>query len=162
MIAIPRGRYLGKRLGDPPESEAEHFIRCPACSGWIDCRDLGQVFELRVRCRTRHRISRNNRHAHNAPNRAVIGRLKDEYDLVIYDDRKAVDRIYEVGGIGTPPDVRWFWSMTLLVDSRAAIVTNGKVATLEEAKARFRESLAKAREHPCPGLNNAVLPHSPS
>jgi hypothetical protein len=21
------------------------FIRCPACSGWIDCRDLAQVFE---------------------------------------------------------------------------------------------------------------------
>ena len=20
-------------------------IRCPACGGWIDCRDLGQVFE---------------------------------------------------------------------------------------------------------------------
>ena len=45
MIDIPRGKYLGKRLGAPPESEAEHFIRCPACCGWIDCRDLGQVFE---------------------------------------------------------------------------------------------------------------------
>ena len=45
MVGLPRGRYLGKRLGDPPASEAEHFIRCPACDGWIDCRDLGQVFE---------------------------------------------------------------------------------------------------------------------
>jgi hypothetical protein len=42
---IPRGHYVGKRLGDPPADEAEHFIRCPACGGWIDCRDLGQVFE---------------------------------------------------------------------------------------------------------------------
>ena len=42
---IPRGRYIGKRVGDPPKSDAEHFIRCPACGGWIDCRDLGQVFE---------------------------------------------------------------------------------------------------------------------
>jgi uncharacterized C2H2 Zn-finger protein len=25
--------------------EAEHFVRCPACGGWIDCRDLAQVFE---------------------------------------------------------------------------------------------------------------------
>jgi hypothetical protein len=25
--------------------EQEHFIKCPACGGWIDCRDLGQVFE---------------------------------------------------------------------------------------------------------------------
>jgi hypothetical protein len=45
MVSIPRGRYLGKRLGDPPANEAEHFIRCRACNGWIDCRDLGQVFE---------------------------------------------------------------------------------------------------------------------
>jgi hypothetical protein len=35
--------------------------------------------------------------------------------------------------------------MTLLVDWRLGIVTSGKVATLDEAKARFRESLAKAR-----------------
>ena len=42
---IPRSHYIGKRLGDPPKDEAEHFIRCPACDGWIDCRDLGQVFQ---------------------------------------------------------------------------------------------------------------------
>ena len=42
---IPRGKYLGERVGDPPAGEAEHFLRCPACGGWIDCRDLGQVFE---------------------------------------------------------------------------------------------------------------------
>jgi uncharacterized C2H2 Zn-finger protein len=42
---VPRGKYLGKRIGDPPKDEAEHFIRCPACGGWVDCRDLGQVFE---------------------------------------------------------------------------------------------------------------------
>ena len=42
---IPRGRYLGKRLGDPPKDEADHFIRCPVCDGWIDCRDLGHVLE---------------------------------------------------------------------------------------------------------------------
>ena len=44
-VVIPRGKYIGKRLGDPPADEAEHFIRCLACDGWIDCRDLGQVFE---------------------------------------------------------------------------------------------------------------------
>jgi hypothetical protein len=42
---IPRGKFLGRLLGDPPKGEAEHFIRCPASDGWIDCRDLGQVFE---------------------------------------------------------------------------------------------------------------------
>jgi len=42
---VPRGKYIGKPLGAPLESERAHFIKCPACGGWIDCRDLGQVFE---------------------------------------------------------------------------------------------------------------------
>jgi len=41
---ISRGTFIGRRLGDS-RNEAEHFLRCPACSGWIDCRDLGQVFQ---------------------------------------------------------------------------------------------------------------------
>jgi hypothetical protein len=36
---IPRGQYIGKLRGDPPKDEANHFIRCPAGDGWIDCRD---------------------------------------------------------------------------------------------------------------------------
>ena len=42
---IPRGTYKGERVGKPLTDEAEHFIRCPACDGWIDCRDLACVFE---------------------------------------------------------------------------------------------------------------------
>lgn len=42
---IPRGKYTGKPLGEPPADEAEHFIKCEACGGWIDCRDLGSVFD---------------------------------------------------------------------------------------------------------------------
>ena len=41
---IPRGKYKGRRVGGKPKDEAEHFIKCPACGGWIDLRDLGQVF----------------------------------------------------------------------------------------------------------------------
>lgn len=26
-------------------AEEDHFIKCGTCGGWIDCRDLGQVFE---------------------------------------------------------------------------------------------------------------------
>jgi hypothetical protein len=60
VIGIPRGKYLGKLLGDPPESEAEHFIRCPACGGWIDCRDLGlKCSSTKGRYRIRRRIDRN-------------------------------------------------------------------------------------------------------
>lgn len=44
MAEPPRGKHIGRRLG-PPVEEAEHFIRCPACGGWIDMRDLGQVME---------------------------------------------------------------------------------------------------------------------
>ena len=29
----------------PPKDEAERLYRCPACGGWLDCRDLGQVFD---------------------------------------------------------------------------------------------------------------------
>jgi len=32
-------------VGHPVADEAEHFIRCTACGGWMNCRDLGQVFE---------------------------------------------------------------------------------------------------------------------
>ncbi len=77
------------------------------------------------------------------PTRLSSPAYKDEYDVVIYDDRKAVGRIYEVGGIGTPADVRWFWSMTLLVDWRAGIVTNGRVATLEEDALIVRDAHAE-------------------
>ena len=43
----------------PPQNEADHFILCPARGGWIDCRDLGQVFEHQGRYRTLRRINRN-------------------------------------------------------------------------------------------------------
>jgi hypothetical protein len=45
MTTVPRGRIIGKPVSGEPTNEAEHFIRCPACGGWIDCRDLGQVLE---------------------------------------------------------------------------------------------------------------------
>jgi hypothetical protein len=42
---IPRRKYIGSPLGAAPKDETEHFVRWPTCVGWIDCRDLGQVFE---------------------------------------------------------------------------------------------------------------------
>jgi hypothetical protein len=48
-MMIPRGKYLGEHVGGPPKDEAEHFVRCSACGGWIDCRDLGQVFDHSLR-----------------------------------------------------------------------------------------------------------------
>ena len=37
--------HLRATSGRSAQEEAQHFIRCPACGGWIDCRDLVQVFE---------------------------------------------------------------------------------------------------------------------
>jgi hypothetical protein len=45
IIEFPRGKYIGRPMGDPPKDEAEGLYRCPACGGWVDCRDLGQVFD---------------------------------------------------------------------------------------------------------------------
>lgn len=42
---IRRGELIGERLGGAPASEAEHFMQCPTCGGYVDMRDLGQVLE---------------------------------------------------------------------------------------------------------------------
>jgi hypothetical protein len=55
---VPRGKYIGRRLGDPPKDEAEHFMRCPMRNGWVDMRDLGQVFEHEGAAATSARGSR--------------------------------------------------------------------------------------------------------
>ena len=44
MSEIPRGKYVGE-AAKPVENEADNFMQCPACGGWLDCRDLGQVFD---------------------------------------------------------------------------------------------------------------------
>jgi hypothetical protein len=47
MTEIPRGKYIGRRIGEPPVDEAEHFINCETCGGWIDCRDLGRCSAMK-------------------------------------------------------------------------------------------------------------------
>jgi hypothetical protein len=45
-MIIPRGTYFGRPVGEQQRrDEVEHYIRCPGCGGWIDCRELGLVFE---------------------------------------------------------------------------------------------------------------------
>jgi hypothetical protein len=43
-MKIPRGKYIAKNT-DPHKHEPEHFFKCETCGGWIDCRDLGSVFD---------------------------------------------------------------------------------------------------------------------
>jgi hypothetical protein len=45
MSDIPRGKFIGERIDGKPSNEAEHFMRCPTCGGWLDMRDLAQVFD---------------------------------------------------------------------------------------------------------------------
>ena len=35
----------GRRVGEPPKKETDHFIQCAVCRTWIDMRDLGQILE---------------------------------------------------------------------------------------------------------------------
>ena len=41
LVKAPRG----KLVGEPANSEAEHFMACPNCGVPLDLRDLGQVLE---------------------------------------------------------------------------------------------------------------------
>jgi hypothetical protein len=45
MPKIRRGQIIGKQIGGPPLSEAEHFWKCEACGSYFDMRDLGAVLE---------------------------------------------------------------------------------------------------------------------
>jgi len=68
------------------------------------------------------------------------GQWSDDYDVLA--DGKAVGRIYEKGGVGSPPDMRWFWSVTEIVPA-VPNGTYGHAATLDEAKAKFRAAWEK-------------------
>lgn len=42
---IPRNTYIGSPLNCTTLTEVDHYIKCAECGGWIDCRDLGSVFD---------------------------------------------------------------------------------------------------------------------
>ena len=63
----------------------------------------------------------------------------DRSDYLVIEHDKVIGRIYEQRYV--PADVRWFWSTTAFhVDPALGIATNGRVPTLDEAKARFQSS----------------------
>ena len=65
-------------------------------------------------------------------------------DEDVFADGKVVGRIYEDASASTPPDMRWFWSVTAIVPAipnRA----NGHAPTLDGAMAKFRAAWEKAK-----------------
>jgi hypothetical protein len=71
------------------------------------------------------------------------GQWQDE-DYDVRADGNVVGRIYDNGSAGTPPDMRWFWSVMVVPATPG--VTNGTAATREEAMGKFRAAWEKARQ----------------
>jgi hypothetical protein len=64
--------------------------------------------------------------------------MEEDFDVLAYG--KVVGRIYEPRGSRfSPPELRWFWSVTAIVPP-IPNVTNGHARTREEAMAKFREA----------------------
>jgi hypothetical protein len=99
MIDIPRGKYLRMRNGPLPTHDAELFVKCPACDGWIDCSST------RATCRTLRRITamtgaefRNSdrRHSANLPGPQGLREeatrlLKNPYSVIEVKDLRSGD-----------------------------------------------------------------------
>ena len=79
--------------------------------------------------------------------RARVSRSSGEWQDEDYDvlaDGKVIGRILEEGSRFGPPELRWFWSITAIVPATPG-KTNGTAATLDEAKAKFRDNWTKAK-----------------
>ena len=50
----------------------------------------------------------------------------------------------------TPPDLRWFWPITVYVDPKLGINTSRRAASLDEAKAQFLSNWQSCRADSTP------------
>ena len=56
-------------------------------------------------------------------------------DYTVFQDSRPIGRLYEDLAAGTRNELRWFWSITVVVDARSGVRTDGRTASFEEAKA---------------------------
>jgi hypothetical protein len=54
--------------------------------------------------------------------------------LDVLDDGREVGRIYEDRSESTPPDLRWFWSVTVYVPPSLGVRTSDRAATFEQGQ----------------------------
>ena len=62
-------------------------------------------------------------------------------DYVIIDAGREIGRLYE--DRSALPELRWYWSIIVIGAHQAGIRTNGRAATIEEAKAQFEINYRK-------------------
>jgi hypothetical protein len=62
----------------------------------------------------------------------------DQLDYTVFEDGRAIGRMYE--DKHAREELRWFWSITIFIGDRPGVATHGTVATLDLAKARFRQN----------------------
>jgi hypothetical protein len=62
----------------------------------------------------------------------------DWFDCVVYDDARPIGRIYE--DRHALPELRWFWSLTVLGAGHAGIPHNGREPTWSGPKRRFKRA----------------------
>jgi len=67
---------------------------------------------------------------------AYLGRA----DFTIYDQDHAIGRIFKDR---TRPELRWFWSITMIGVRHAGIQTDGHSPTLEQAQAELQTNWRK-------------------
>ena len=68
---------------------------------------------------------------------------EDWADYSVYENGDRIGRLYEDRAAATQPELRWFWSITVVVDARAGVRSDGRTASFEDAKAQFHENWGK-------------------
>jgi hypothetical protein len=79
---------------------------------------------------------------------------RDWLDYVIVEDGRDLGRIYE--DRHSRPELRWFWSITPYVNPMLGVVTSGRAASIEEAKAQFLANWQKCRADSTPAPRPSI------